>query len=160
MSLAVDVVVGLLMCAGLLGTLLPAIPGAALVLVGALVHAAFHGFDPVGPGRLLVLAALAGVAYLADYAAGALGARRFGGSGWAVAGAVAGALVGLFFGIFGLILGPILGAVAAEWLRSRDAETSLRSGVGTALGLLLGIAFKFGTTVAMIGLFLFWVLRG
>lgn len=158
--IAVNVVVGLLMCTGLLGTLLPAVPGAALILAGALVHALFTEFDPIGPWRLVILAGLAGIAYLVDYAAGALGAQRFGGSGWAVLGAVAGALVGLFFGIPGLILGPILGAVAAEWLRSRDAETSVRTGVGTALGLLIGIAFKFGTAVAMISLFLFWVLVG
>lgn len=158
--LAVNVIVGILMLAGLLGTLLPAVPGAALILAGALLHALFTEFDPVGPGRLLLLAGLTGIAYLADYAAGALGARHFGGSGWAVLGALVGAIVGLFFGILGLILGPILGAVAAEWLRSREVEGSVRTGVGTALGLLVGIAVKFGTAVAMIGLFLWWVLAG
>jgi len=160
MMLAVNLVVGVLMCLGLLGTLLPAVPGAALILAGALLHAVFTEFDPVGPWHLLLLAGLTGLAYLVDYGAGALGAQRFGGSGWAVLGALVGAVVGLFFGIIGLIVGPILGAVAAEWLRSRDAETSVRSGVGTALGLLVGIAVKFGTAVAMIALFLFWVLRG
>jgi hypothetical protein len=124
------------------------------------VYALATGFDPVGPGRLLILAALAGLAYALDYAAGALGARRFGGSGWAVGGALLGALVGIVFGLPGLVLGPPLGAVAAEWLHGRRASTSLRSGLGTAVALLVGIGAKLATGLAMLGLFLFWVLRG
>lgn len=158
--IAIYVLTTLLMLTGLAGTLLPVVPGAALILLGAVVYAAATGFDPVGPGRLLILAALAGSAYVLDYAAGALGARRFGGSGWAVGGALVGALVGIFFGLPGLVFGPPLGAVAAEWLHTRQTGTSLRTGLGTAIGLLVGVGVKLGIAALMIVLFLVWVLRG
>ena len=96
--------VAVLFIAGLAGSVLPALPGGVLILAGAVVYAMATGFDPIGPGRLAILALMMAVAYGLDYAAGALGVRRFGGSGWAVAGAVVGALVGLFFGLPGLLL--------------------------------------------------------
>lgn len=155
------VVVGLLLLVGLLGSLLPFIPGTLLILAGAFLFALGTDFQPVGPGRLLVLAGLTAAAYSLDYLAGALGARKLGrGSRWAMAGALLGALVGLFFGPVGLITGPILGAVTAEMAYSRKLDASLRSGLGTMLGILLGVAARLSIAVIMVGLFLWWVWRG
>jgi uncharacterized protein YqgC (DUF456 family) len=152
--------VALLMIAGLVGSLLPAMPGVVLILAGAAVHAVATGFDPLGPGRLTILALLTILAYALDYVAGALGVKRFGGSGWAVAGAVAGALVGMFLGLPGLLLGPMLGALAAEYLYTRRLNTSARAAIGTVVGLLVGAVAKIGLGLTMIALFLFWVWRG
>ena len=74
------------------------------------------------------------VAYALDHVAGALGVKRLGGSGWAMAGAVVGALVGLFFGLPGLLLGPLLGALAAEYVYTRQLSTSARAALGTVVG--------------------------
>jgi uncharacterized protein YqgC (DUF456 family) len=152
--------VAVLMIAGLVGSLLPAMPGIVLILAGAAVHAVATGFDPLGPGRLTILALLTLVAYALDYLAGALGVKRFGGSGWAVAGAVVGALVGMFLGLPGLLLGPLLGALGAEYLYTRQLDTSARAAVGTVVGLLVGAVAKIGLGLTMIALFLFWVWRG
>ena len=100
------------------------------------------------------------MAYGLDYAAGALGVKRFGGSGWAMAGAVLGALVGLFFGLPGLILGPLLGSLGAEYLYTRKLDTSARAAFGTVVGLLVGAVAKVGLALTMIALFVFWVWRG
>jgi uncharacterized protein YqgC (DUF456 family) len=156
----VDALVFVLVLLGLAGTLLPFLPGTALILVGALVHAVAHGFDPIGPWRLLALALLTLAAVGLDYLAGALGVRRFGGSGWATAGAVVGALVGILFGLVGLVLGPLLGALLAEYLYTRRLDASLRSALGTVVGLLLGAVAKFGVAVVMAALFAYWVWRG
>jgi hypothetical protein len=152
--------VGLLLIAGLVGSVLPAMPGTVLILGGALLHAVVTGFDPMGPGRLAILGVLTVLAYALDYVAGALGVRRFGGSRWAIAGAAVGALVGLFFGLPGLLLGPLLGSLGAEYVYTRQLNASARAALGTVVGLLLGAVAKFGLGLAMIGLFLFWVLRG
>lgn len=156
----VDVLVVVLVLLGLVGTLVPLLPGTALILVGAVVHAVAYGFDPIGPWRLLVFGLLTAAAYALDYLAGALGVRRFGGSGWATAGAVVGALVGILFGLPGLVLGPLLGALAAEYLYTRRLDASLRSALGTVVGLLLGAVAKFGIAVVMVALLAFWVWRG
>jgi uncharacterized protein YqgC (DUF456 family) len=156
----VYVLVALLLLVGLVGSVLPALPGVVLILAGAGVHALATGFDPIGPGRLVILALLTVVAYALDHVAGALGVKRFGGSGWAVAGAVAGALVGLFFGLPGLLLGPLVGALVAEYVYTRQLSTSARAALGTVVGLLVGAVAKVGLGLAMIGLFLFWIWRG
>jgi uncharacterized protein YqgC (DUF456 family) len=156
----VYVLVALLFITGLIGSVVPALPGVVLILAGAAVHAVATGFDPIGTGRLTILALLTVVAYALDYAAGALGVKRFGGSGWAVVGAVVGALVGLFFGLPGLLLGPLLGSLAAEYVYTRQLSTSARAAFGTVVGLLVGAVAKIGLALAMIALFLFWIWRG
>lgn len=150
----------LLLLAGLVGSVIPALPGTILIFAGALLHAVVYDFDPIGPWRLAILGVLTLVAYGLDYAAGALGVRRFGGSGWATAGAVVGALVGVFFGLPGLILGPLVGAVLAEYAYTRKLDTSARAALGTVVGLLVGAVAKVGIGLTMVGLFLFWVWRG
>ena len=159
-SVLVDALVVLLFAGGLVGSVVPALPGVVLILAGAGLHALATGFDPIGPGRLAILGLLTVVAYALDYAAGTLGVKRFGGSGWAVAGAVVGGLVGLFFGLPGLLLGPLVGALGAEYAYTRQINTSARAALGTVVGLLVGAVAKIGIGLAMIGLFLFWVWRG
>jgi uncharacterized protein YqgC (DUF456 family) len=157
---AVAIIVGLLFLAGVIGSFLPFIPGTPLVLLGAVVYAAATDWTPVGPGRLVLLGVLTVLSYVLHYVTGALGARRYGGSGWAVAGALAGAVVGVFLGPLGLIVGPIAGAVGAELLRSGNLPGSLRSGVGALVGVLIGAAANFALAVVMVALFFWWVWRG
>jgi uncharacterized protein YqgC (DUF456 family) len=152
--------VALLLTVGLIGSVVPALPGTILIFAGALLHGAVTGFDPIGPGRLAILGILTALAYGLDYVAGALGVKKFGGSRWAIAGAVVGALVGLFFGLPGLVLGPLLGSLGAEYLYTRQLKTSTQAALGTVVGLLVGAVAKVGIGLAMIGLFMFWVLRG
>ena len=54
----VDVVVAILMLAGLVGAILPFLPGAPLIFAGALLYALATDFTPIGAGRLAILAAL------------------------------------------------------------------------------------------------------
>jgi uncharacterized protein YqgC (DUF456 family) len=156
----VYVLVALLLIAGLVGSVLPALPGTILILLAAALHAFATGFDPIGPGRLAILGLLTAAAYALDHVAGVLGVKRLGGSGWAMGGAVVGALVGLFFGLPGLVLGPLLGALVAEYAYTRQVGTSARAALGTVVGLLVGAVAKVGLGLAMIGLFLSWVWRG
>ena len=155
----VGIVVGALFLAGLNGAVIPWVPGPLFILIGAVVWAIFTHFAVVGVGRLVILLALATLTLLVNVVAGPLGARRSGGSRWSVVGAIIGGIVGLFFGPFGLVLGPVVGAVAGEMLRAGDVEGSLRTGVGALIGMVAGIAADFVISIAMIGLFLWWVWR-
>ena len=157
---ALAAVVGLLMAVGLVGAIVPFIPGTPLVLAGAVVYAVATKFTPVGAGRLAILAGLAVAGWAVEHIAGALGARHAGGSRAAVVGAVLGALVGIAFAPFGLLIGPIAGAVAGELLSGRDPAGSVRTGVGTALGVIVGVAAHFAFALAMVALFVWWVWRG
>jgi len=153
-------VVGVLLLLGLLGTLVPFLPGTPLIVAGALVHAIATDWTPVGLGRLAMLAAMSALGYLLHYLAGALGARHAGGSAWAVVGALGGGIVGLFFGLPGLLLGPPIGAIAGELLKSGDLRTSIRTGIAAFIGMVAGAVANFAIGVTMIALFLWWVARG
>jgi len=125
-----------------------------------LVYALATNFQPIGAGKLLVLAGLAALAHVMEYVASALGAKKFGGSLWAAAGALLGVVVGLLFGPLGLVVGPVAGAMAGELLKTGKVEQSVKAGVGALVGLVAGLLVRFTLAFSMVGLFLWWLWRG
>ena len=144
-----------LVALGLAGLVVPGLPGAPLVFAGLLIAAWAEGFRYVGWGTLLVLALLAAATFAVDFAASAVGARRFGASPRAIAGAAVGGLVGIFFGLPGLVVGPFLGAVAGELSTRRSLQQAGRAGIGATLGLAIGLAAKITLAVSMLAVFAF-----
>src|SRR5690606_3062476 len=114
------VVAAILVAIGIAGTILPALPGLPLVFGGMLLAAWAGGFELVGVPMLVLLGVLTLLSLVVDFWATALGAKRVGASGKAVAGAVIGTFVGIFFGPLGLLGGPFAGALAGELLHGRD----------------------------------------
>ncbi|GAB4180527.1 MAG: DUF456 family protein [Wenzhouxiangellaceae bacterium] len=127
---------------GLIGAVVPALPGTPLVLAGLVLIAWLNDFQRVGAGTLLMIGLLAVLAQLLDLIATAEGARRFGAGRAAMLGATLGAVVGLFFGLPGLILGPFIGAVLGHRLGRADLKSSLRAGVGASLGVAVATVGK------------------
>ena len=156
----VDVVVAILMLAGLVGAIVPFVPGAPLIFAGALLHAIATDFTPIGVGRLAILAAIGVLAWALEHVAGVVGARSAGGSRAAVIGAMLGMVAGVIVAPVGLLLGPIVGAIAGELLAGRAPGASVRSGLGAALGVLTGVVAHFALALVMIALFVWWVWRG
>jgi uncharacterized protein YqgC (DUF456 family) len=144
-----------LVALGIVGMLLPALPGPPMVFGGLLIAAWAEDFQHVGAVTLSVLGVMAVLAYLVDFIAGALGARHFGASTRAAVGAAIGAVVGIFFGLPGILLGPFIGAVAGELTEREDLHAASRAGIGATVGLLLGTAAKMAIAFAMVGVFLF-----
>lgn len=142
-----------LIVTGLLGTVLPALPGPILVFAGLLLAAWTDGFTRVGVWTLVGLGVLTAVAHLVDLVSSALGVRRAGASGRAVAGAALGALAGLFIGLPGLVIGPFVGAVIAELTLHRDVARAGRAGLAAWIGFVVGVALKLAIVFGMIGLF-------
>ncbi|MBC7105138.1 MAG: DUF456 domain-containing protein [Firmicutes bacterium] len=140
-----------LFAAGLAGTVLPALPGAPLILLGMVVYGLFTGFAGLTWGFFAGQAAAVALTFLIDYLAGAWGVRRYGGSKAALWGSVAGMICGvLAFGPAGLILGPFLGAFLGELLAGRSPSRALHVGVGSLVGLLGGTALKLAVAAGMI----------
>lgn len=144
----------LLTLAGLAGLVLPALPGPLLLFAGLFMGAWAEAFVHVGTKTLVVLGVMAGLAMLADFVAGAFGARRYGASPRAMAGAAIGAVIGIFFGLPGLLLGPFLGALVGEIAERNDWRAASRAGWGATVGLIIGTAAKIALGFSMIGLFL------
>jgi uncharacterized protein YqgC (DUF456 family) len=139
---------------GLSGLLLPIVPGAPLLFLGLLFGAWADDFHFIGVWTLLILAGMAALTYVVEFAASALGVKKFGGSRRAMLGAVLGGVAGLFFGIPGILFGPFVGAVIGELSLQRSLDQASRAGFGTVVGLAIGVAGKLAIGTAMIGLFL------
>jgi uncharacterized protein YqgC (DUF456 family) len=144
---------GALVVIGIIGTVMPALPGAPVVFVGLLIAAWAEGFQKVGWFTLSVLAVLTLLSFVVEFLASSLGAKRVGASWAALFCAAAGAIVGLFFGLPGFILGPFVGAVAGEYAARRNWRQASRVGLGTWIGMLLGIAGKLTLVFTMVGIF-------
>jgi uncharacterized protein YqgC (DUF456 family) len=143
----------LLVIIGLVGIVVPALPGPVLVFAGLLLAAWIDGFEKVGWVPLIILGALTALSFLADLLATGAGAKKAGASKQAVIGAAVGTVVGIFFGIAGIVAGPFIGAVIGEFLAERDLVRAGRVGYGTMIGLILGAAMKVAIALAMIGVF-------
>ena len=145
---------GVLVLAGLAGLIFPALPGAPVLFAGLALAAWAEDFQYVSVWTVAVLGVLAIIIWLADFAAGAMGARKFGASRRAVSGAAIGALIGIFFGLPGIILGPFVGAVIGELTVLPDLRAASRAGLGATLGLALGVAVKMAIAFTMLGIFI------
>ena len=129
----------ILMVVGLLGSVLPGLPGVTLIFLSALVYATLTDFRSVGAAILVVLFIFAASAFVADFVATSYGARRFGASNWGTVGGaiggIAGALIGLLFlgigSLFGLILGTIAGVFLGEYLKRTRQDQQEPSSTGS-----------------------------
>jgi len=115
------------MGAGLVGSVLPGLPGVPLIFFSALAYAFFTDFAQVGGWVIALLGLFAAVAFVLDFVATSYGARRFGASNWGTAGGAIGGLAGTVIGLvlpglgslIGLLVGTIGGVFLGEYLRGR-----------------------------------------
>lgn len=142
-----------LILVGLAGIVLPALPGTILVFAGILLGAWIDDFTRVGWFAVGSIAVLAVLAWLMDYVAALLGAKRAGASRQAMIGAAIGTVAGVFTGLVGVLFMPLVGAAAGEFIARRHHGQALRVGIATWLGLLAGMLSKFVLAFMMIGIF-------
>ena len=144
-----------LMAVGLIGTVLPAVPGAVIILAAALIHQMMLGTEKsLGWWNIAALGLLTLLSYALEFAGGYFGAKRFGATKWGAFGAMLGAIVGLFFPFPGLIIGPVVGAIAGELVAGKRLVSAGRAGWGTLLGNLAGMLGKLTIGLVMVSWFL------
>ena len=160
-SILIWILTGLFFLAGLLGSVVPSVPGPPLIFLGALIYALCRGFTHVGWLTLLFLALIAALAQILDYLASAYGAKKFGGSKWGIWGSILGGLLGfVLFNIAGMIIGLFGGAVLLEWWKGdKELPAALKVGGGSLLGFLGGTLMKVVFSLLMIGIFFYDLFR-
>ncbi len=152
------IVAVLLVVVGIAGTVLPMLPGVPLVFAGLLLAAWHNGFDQVSIFTMVIIGAIAALAWAVDFFASMVTAKKAGASKYALWGAGIGALVGILGGIPGLIIGPAIGAIIGELITHKDtskATTSKATAVGIAagLGFVLALAVKIVLVLTMLAVF-------
>lgn len=126
---------------GLIGCVIPALPGVPLSYAGLLV---LHFTDSAefSDAFLWTWAGIAVLTLVMDYLVPAWGTKRFGGSKYGVWGTTIGLVIGLFFGPWGIVLGPFFGALTAELIGGKRSDEALRAAFGSFVGFLLDTLLK------------------
>src|SRR6056297_1815106 len=138
----------LLIIVGLLGCILPVIPGPPISFIGLLiVH--FTKFASFGSTFLILMASLAILVTVLDYVVPIWGTKRLGGTKSGMWGATIGLVIGLFFGPIGIIFGPLIGAIIGETIRGAKSQEAFRAGFGAFLGFLMGVGIKLAASIYM-----------
>ena len=126
---------------GILGCVLPVLPGVPLAYCGLLL---LHATDKVQFSWqfLVIWAVVTIVVQVLDSVVPIWGTKKFGGSKMGVWGSTLGLLIGLFFGPWGIVLGPFLGAVIFELIDGKNTRLALKAGWGSFVGLMTGTILK------------------
>lgn len=159
--IVVLVLTSLLMLVGVIGTVLPIIPGTILIFAGAFLYALVEGFQAVGWPTIVVLGVLAAVATTADLWASSIGAKLGGASGWSVLIGLVAGLVGLVvFSLPGAIIGAVLGVLLTEIVRVGDWRLALKAGSGWVVGWALSTVVQLGVGLIMVAIFVWQLVQG
>lgn len=153
------ILLGLLfMCFGLIGSVVPVMPGPPLSWIGLLF---LFMTDAVQDDWVFlgITLAIALIVFFLDYIIPAIGTKKFGGSKSGMVGTTIGLVIGIFAPIpGGIIICPFLGAFIGELTNNSDSKAAMKAAFGSFLGFITGTFLKFIVAVIYFGLFIkiFW----
>ena len=156
------------MIIGLIGVILPVIPGVGFIWIVVLIYALAERFATIDIVTFAVLTVLGAIGVSADLWMSQAGATAGGASPWSLLvgllTGIIGAAVGLlFFGIGaipGAIIGAFIGIVVAEWHRREDWNDSFKAAGGWLAGCALSGVVQFFVAIVMALIFVWQALRG
>lgn len=134
---------------GIIGCIVPGLPGTPIAYAGLWIAQATDRVDFTWQ-FLLIWGIVVVIISVLDYVVPAWGTKQFGGTKWGVWGSTIGVFIGLFFGALGVIFGPLVGAILGELLQSamhgaitdKALSAALRAGWGSFIGILFGTILK------------------
>jgi uncharacterized protein YqgC (DUF456 family) len=126
---------------GLVGSLLPVLPGPPLSYAGLLLLQ-FTSKHPFSVTFLIVYAILTILVTILDYGIPIYGTKKFEGSKYGIGGSTLGLIAGLIFLPFGIIIGPLMGAFLGELYARKSVRKAFKPAMGSLLGSLVGTAIK------------------
>lgn len=151
MDVAILVFGLILALAGIIGCILPIIPGPIFSFLALILLSWTKNWQVFSLTFLIVMGSLTALLIVLDYIAPALGAKKYGASKSGLWGSVIGMIIGIFFiPPWGMIVGAFVGALIGEFLAGKSGKKALRAGWGILIGNVLVIGLKLAfTTVAL-----------
>ena len=151
-----EIVALIAMVVGLVGVIVPVLPGLLLILGAGIVWAIAQDVGGIGWAVVVAMGVLAAVGTVAPYRLSGRRASDTGVPGWVLFAGAVGAVIGFFvIPVVGALIGGPAGIFVAELLRHRSPPVAWRSTVEAMKGIGIGVLIQFGMGVAMIGV---WVL--
>ncbi|AGB41763.1 hypothetical protein Halha_1850 [Halobacteroides halobius DSM 5150] len=149
--MTLKIVVVIISSLGVLGTLVPGLPGTPLILLGAIIYGWITGWNLIGWQLVVGLIILSGLAELSERFFSVIGAKYFGGSKYGILGAVGGLILAPFIlGPLGVVIGPLIGAILVEIATGQELKKAIKIGLGTIIGQLGGSTISFFISLVMI----------
>ena len=152
------VIIGfILIIAGIVGSILPVLPGPITSWFGLLL---LYLTDAVPMNYTMLVGSLilALFIFILDYFIPGMGAKKFGGSKYGVLGTTIGLIIGFLFSpSFGIILGPFLGALIGVLIFGTKTNIAIKAAFGSLLGLLTSTFLKLLVAICFAVVF-FWKL--
>jgi uncharacterized protein len=150
--------VGLLMVAGIVGVLLPVLPGLLLILAAGLWWTIADGGGAARWTVFAVLVALFAVGTVVKYVLPARSAAARGAPFATLAVGALGAVVGFFvIPVVGLLIGGVAGIYLAEYVRLRDPGRAWVSTRAALVAIGVGMLVELTAAVLMFGVWLLGV---
>ena len=149
MDVLLFIVSALLMLVGIIGSVVPALPGPPLSYVGLLL---LQLTDKVqfSTSFLVVWGIVVLAVTILDYLLPIWTTKKVGGSKAGINGSIIGMVVGLIFTPIGMILGTLLGAIIGEIIGGASGDKALKSGLATFVGTMLSIGIKLIVCVSLL----------
>jgi uncharacterized protein YqgC (DUF456 family) len=138
------IILGLILALiGLIGCVLPVIPGPVLSFVSLIILSFAKDWEPFSAVFLIIMAALMILVSVLDYIVPAIGAKKSGASKAGIWLSVIGMIMGIFFfPPWGIFIGAFMGGVMGEILSGQNGKEALKVGWGIFLGNMISIGFK------------------
>lgn len=141
MEIFLLIVAFLLLVVGIIGCIVPGLPGVPVAYAGLWVAQATDRID-FSWRMLLIWGVVTVVVSVLDYVIPAWGTKQYGGTKYGVWGSTIGVFIGLFLGPWGVIIGPLVGAVLGEILGGKEVIEALKAGWGSFVGIFFGTILK------------------
>ena len=141
MDIVLLVLAFFMMLIGLIGCIVPGLPGTPIAYIGLWIAQATEKIH-FSWQFLLIWGIVVVIISVLDYVVPAWGTKHYGGTKWGVWGSTIGVFVGLFFGAMGVIFGPLVGAVIGELISGKQLNDALKAGWGSFVGILFGTLLK------------------
>lgn len=154
MDIILVIISALCIVLGLLGSLLPILPGPPLSWLGLLILHLTKSVQ-LSTTLLVVTGIIAIFIFVLDYIIPAVGTKKFGGSRKGMIGTSLGLVIGILSPIpGGIIIGPFLGAFIGEMLNKNDSKLAFKAAIGSFLGFLASTFIKFIVGIIYLGIYL------
>jgi len=152
LTIILAIISTILVLVGLVGTILPFIPGVPIAWLGLFIFAIGTGFKRISLITAIVFFIAMLLTFAVDFFAPMLGAKKNKASIWGIVGASIGALLGVItLGLWGIIVGPFLGALLGEIISGREHGQALKIAFGTLIGVIVGNLLKIIVVLTMLG---------
>lgn len=159
MNLVVILLIGVVMAIGLAGVILPFMPGLPIVWFGALAYGVLVGFTGTGIVAMVVITVLAGLGIAATVVLPARSGRASGASfGTLLLAGLVGVIGFFVVPVIGFPLGACLGILVSQYHCTGEWDAAWRSTIAVIRGFGIGLLTELGAGVAMIIVWVVWVL--